>query len=163
MKDICKFNEVTKDDFEGICSLITSKEELFLVYPKGKYPFTVKQVEEIYSTRKELTVVTEGEKIIGFANLYNYKPEESAFIGNVIIDKNHRGNGLGKRIVLYMLKIAFEKLNLPEVRISVFSENTTAVLLYSNIGFVPYSIEERTDSAGNRVALIHMKLERSAI
>ena len=160
---MCKFKEATKNDFEGICHLIKSKEELFLVYPNGKYPFTIEQVEELSEVRKELTIVTEGDEIIGFANLYDYKPGELAFIGNVVIEKNYRGNGLGKSIVLYMLKIAYEKLNLPEVRISVFSENTPAMLLYSSIGFAPYSIEERVDSSNNRVALVHMKLERSAI
>jgi len=40
--------------------------------------------------------------------------------------KKHWGRGVGKEIVKYMLKIAFEKLNLPEIRISVFSEKTLA-------------------------------------
>lgn len=160
---MCKFKEATKDDFEGIFNLIKSKEELFLVYPSGKYPFTVEQVEELYDVRKELTIATEGDEVIGFANLYDYEPGEYAFIGNVVIDKNHRGKGLGKEIVLYMLKIAHEKHNLPEVRISVFSENTPAMLLYSSVGFEPYNIEERMDSNNKRVALIHMKLEFSAI
>jgi len=158
---MCKFREATEDDFDGICSLITSKEELFLVYPSGKYPFTVEQVVELSQARKELTVAVDGIEIIGFANLYDYDPGKSAFIGNVVIDKNHRGKGIGKAIVLYMLKIAYEKLNLPEIRISVFSENTAAILLYSGVGFVPYEIEERKDSNSKKVALVHMKKKRS--
>lgn len=158
-----EFREATEDDFRGICKLIKSKEELFLVYPNGKYPFTVTQVRELSKLRKELTIAVEGNKIIGFANLYNYEPGKSAFIGNVVIDKKHRGRGIGKEIVLYMLNTAYEKLNLPEIRISVFSENTPAMLLYSGLGFVPYEIEERKDSNCKRVALIHMKMERSSV
>ncbi len=37
---MCEFRLATEDDFEGICRLVKSEEELFLVYPGGKYPFT---------------------------------------------------------------------------------------------------------------------------
>ena len=155
-----KYREATENDFEGICNLIKSKEELFLVYPNGQFPLTVAQLKELSKARKELTVAIGGAKIIGFANLYNYKKNESAFIGNVVIDKIHRGRGLGKEIVSYMLEQAHIKHNLPEVRISVFSENTPALLLYSGFGFTPYEIEERKNQQGKRVALIHMKIKR---
>lgn len=155
-----EFREATVEDFEGICGLIESKEELFLVYPSGKYPFTVEQIVELAQVRKELTIATESNEIIGFANLYDYDPGKSVFIGNVVVDKKHRGKGIGKEIILYMQKVAFEKFKLPEIRISVFSENTPAMLLYSGLGFVPYDIEERKDSSCKRVALVHMKKER---
>ncbi|MEN8215546.1 MAG: GNAT family N-acetyltransferase [Pseudomonadota bacterium] len=160
---MCEFREATENDFEGICKLVKSKEELFLVYPSGKYPFTVAQVRELSQVRKELTVAVDRNEIIGFANLYNYEPSKYAFIGNVVINKSHRGRGLGKEIISYMLKIAYKKHNLPEVRISVFSENTPALLLYSGFGFAPYEIEERKNPQGNRVALIHLKMGRREI
>jgi len=160
---MCEFREATENDFEGISKLVKSQEELFLIYPSGRYPFTVAQVRELYKTRKELTVAVDGNEIIGFANLYDYEPSQSAFIGNVVIDKSYRGRGLGKKMMSYMLKIAYEKHHLSEVRISVFSENTPALLLYSGFGFVPYEIEERKNSQGNRVALIHLKMGRREI
>ncbi len=158
---MCKIREATEDDFEGICKLIKSKEELFLVYPVGKYPFILSQVKELSQTRKELTVSVDENIIIGFANFYNYEPKKSAYIGNVIIDKGYRGRGLGKEIISYMLKMAYEKYKLQEVRISVFNENAKALLLYSSFGFVPYEIEERKRPEGDRIALIHMKKNRS--
>jgi ribosomal protein S18 acetylase RimI-like enzyme len=154
----CEFREATENDFEGIRQLIKTEEELFKVYPNGKYPFTVEQVSRLYQTRKALTVAVEGNEIIGFANLYDYKPKHFAFIGNVVIEKSHRGRGLGKAIISYMLKMAHEKYDLAEVRISVFSDNTVALLLYSRFGFVPYAMEERKNPAGYRIALIHMRI-----
>ncbi len=154
---MCKFREATEEDFEDICKLIKSKDELFLVYPNGKYPFTVSQVKELSEVRKELTVAVDGNEIIGFANLYNYEPGVLAFIGNVIIEESYRGKGLGKEIVSYMLNKAREKHALSEVRISVFSENIPALLLYSSFGFMAYEVEERKKPKGNRAALIHMK------
>ena len=158
-----KFREATEEDFNGICNLIKSEEELFLVYPSGKYPFTVDQVSHLFQVRKELTVAVDNGEIIGFANLYNYEPEKSAFIGNVVINESHRGHGLGKKIVSHMLKMAFDKHSLPEVKISVFSDNIPALLLYSDFGFTPYEIEERKGPNGDRVALIHMVMAMTSL
>lgn len=152
-----KIREATERDFEGICNLIQSKEELFLVYPNGKYPFTIDQIIELAQVRKELSVLIEDKKIIGFANFYNYEPLKSVFIGNVVIDGNYRSRGMGKEIISYMLKVAYEKHNLPEVRISVFNENSKALLLYSGLGFSPYEIEEKKNIQGERAALMHMR------
>jgi len=154
-----KFQEADKEDYEEICKLIENKEELFRVYPGGKYPFTVEQIAAFSELRKELTVAEIDNEITGFANLYDYESGKFSFIGNVMIKKNQRGNGLGKQIIEYMLNISCEKHKLPEIRISVFSENTPAMLLYSSPGFEPYAIEERKDYNNKRVALVHMKMK----
>ena len=146
-------------DYEDICKLVPTEHELYLVYPRGTYPFTVEQVKHLSETRKELTVAID-DAIVGFANLYDFKDKEKAFIGNVIIQKSSRGKGLGKQIIDHMVNAAFSKYGLGEVHISVFSDNVTALLLYSKLGFQPYSIEERQNYKTKRVALIHMKLAR---
>lgn len=150
--------EAEEQDFTGICSLFENKDELFLIYPRGKHPFNMVQLQEIIRTRTELTVISDHDSIIGFANLYNFIPNTHAFIGNVIIKKMYRGQGLGKELISYMLDKAFNKYNMQEVRISVFNENTQALLLYSQLGFIPYAREQRTNHQNNNVALIHMKV-----
>jgi len=147
----------TAADYEGICQLITSEEEMFLIYPAGSYPLTIEQLDKLSVNRKELTVALAGKRIIGFANLYDVNKGEYAFIGNVVVDKRQRGEGVGKALIAYMLTKANEKYKLPQVRISVFSENTIALLLYGQFDFRPYEIEERLDKKGRRVALIHMR------
>lgn len=155
-----KIREATEKDFKEVCGLVKTKEELFWVYPSGTYPLDEAQLMKIQRDRKELTVVVVNGKIAGFANLYDYKENESAFIGNVLVGREYRGQGLGRKIVSYMLNAAFEKYHLPEVKISVFSENALALLLYSGFGFFPYEIEERKNPEGKRVALIHMRIMR---
>jgi ribosomal protein S18 acetylase RimI-like enzyme len=154
------FREAVQTDYEDICKLVLSERELYLVYPRGIHPFTVDQVRHLSELRKELTVATDDTKIVGFANLYDFKDKERAFIGNVVIEKSSRGKGLGKQLIGHMLKAAFFKYDLCEVHISVFSDNVPALLMYSKLGFRPYSIEERHNYETKRVALIHMKLER---
>lgn len=153
--------EATPEDYENIVRLVPSPEELFLVYPKGKHPFSVSQLCALVDTRKELTVAVRNGEVIGFANLYDLQAGQWAFIGNVVIGRAFRGKGFGRKLIAHMTGVAFEKYKLPEVRISVFSENVPALLLYTSLGFGPYSIEERQNPAGRRVALIHMKLCRN--
>lgn len=158
---MCEFREAAEKDYAGICRLIRNENELFRVYPGGHHPLTVDQVRKLSQIRKELTVaVDDAGEVIGFANLYDFERGKTAFIGNVVIASGCRGKGLGKAIISHMLEKAFDFHDLPEVRISVFSENTPAMILYSGFGFVPYGIEERRDPQGRRVALVHMRLER---
>lgn len=154
------FRPATKADYEAICGLITSPEELFLVHPAGVYPWTVSQIETLAEQRIALTVRIENHNIIGFSNLYNHDPGQSAFIGNVVVEREHRGRGLGKGIVAHMLDRAYNEYDLPVVRISVFSTNTRALLLYQSFGFRPYDIELRSDPQDRPVPLIHMQLQR---
>ena len=154
------FREALEEDFEAICHLVKTQDELFLIYPSGKYPLTVSQMQDIAKNRTDLTVVASDRAVIGFANFYDYKPGLSAFIGNVIIDQSLRGQGLGKALISHMLNVGYEKHNLPELRISVFNTNTPALLLYARAGFVPYDLEERTNPHGQRVVTLHMRMER---
>ena len=156
-----KIRKATEADFETIVRLVPTPEELFLVYPKGKHPFTVGQLRALTEPRKELTVAVRNEEVVGFANLYDLELHQWVFIGNVVLSRAVRGGGLGRKLVDHMIRIAFEKYEVPEVRLSVFSENTPALLLYSSLQFKPYATEERVDYSGRRVALVHMKLGKN--
>ncbi len=122
----------TPEDYKAIVGLVPNREELFLVYPKGKHPFTVSQLQELAESRKELTVAVLDGRVIGFANLYDVQPGKWAFIGNVVIHREFRGSGIGQKLVTHMVEIAFENYQLPEVRISVFNGNTPVSLPKNN-------------------------------
>ena len=153
-----ELREASARDYQEICDLIKSETELFMVYPTGTFPLDVKQLEDLSKERKDLTVAINDSKVIGFANFYNYVALKSAFIGNVVVKHRLRGKGLGRKIVSYMLDLAFKKHKLQEVHLSVFSHNIKALLLYSSFGFRPYDMEERRDHANKRAVLLHMKL-----
>lgn len=147
------------DDFGPVCDLFHNKEELFLVYPEGKYPLTIKQMQALIKRRLEPTVLLCDGRIAGFGALYGLRPEKSVFIGNIVIDQSIRGKGLGKTIVSHLMDVAFRKYELPVVRISVYSHNVGALLLYGKLGFKPYAVQEKTDQDGERVALLHLRLK----
>ncbi len=154
------FRAAEEGDFPAVAALVQGAEELFRVYPRGSYPLTLEQLRTLAKVRSDLTVATVDGTVAGFANLYDLVPGERAFIGNVIVACTLRGKGLGRALLRHMIGLAFDKYRLPEVRISVFSDNTPALLLYTTLGFRPASIEERRDPQGARVALLHMVLHR---
>ncbi len=158
-----EIREASPADFEAIIRLIPTREELFLVYPKGQYPFTIEQLKSLVALRQELTVACQNGDIIGFANLYDVEAGAWAFVGNVVVESACRGQGIGRQLVTYMMQQAFEKYQVREVRISVFNDNTPALLLYARMQFEPYAVEERIHPSGKRVGLIHMKLVKNQL
>ena len=91
--------EATAEDYEAIVRLVPTREELFLVYPKGIHPFSVSQIRALADVRNELTVAVHSGEVIGFANLYDLEPGQWAFIGNVVVSRAFRGQGLGRRLL----------------------------------------------------------------
>ena len=156
------FRLALPDDFEAISKLIQNEAELFLVYPSGKFPLDITQVKELYTARKDFTVLLHNDKIIGFANLYDFLIKEYVFIGNVVIAEAHRGKGYGKTLVTHMINLA-RSYKLPEVRISVFSENVDALLLYSDLGFELYAMREQKNHFNEEVTLLDMKLSLKSL
>ena len=156
-----QFRTAVRADFDDICQLFSNEQELFWIYPRASYPFNSKQLAELADARRDLTVAVNNKRIVGFANLYDFEGGSHAFIGNLVVSQQFRGNGLGRGLVEYMTKLVKKKYALPEVRISVFSENTKALLLYASCGFVPYQVEQRQDFTGKRVAILHLRAELS--
>ncbi len=140
-----------------------TEEKLYGVYPRGHYPWSVEQIRELARVRQELTVTIHGGRVIGFANLYDMRVPESAFIGNVIVDKSTRGRGrgLGRRLLATMVNWCFQTYDLREAHISVFSATIPALLLYQRLGFAPYAMEARRDGRGRRTVMIHLSVTPS--
>ncbi|MEM8716234.1 MAG: GNAT family protein [Cyanobacteria bacterium P01_A01_bin.3] len=158
-----QFRPTVQADYPQICQLFPSPEEMYLIYPSGTFPMTTEQLQAIAQERIDLTSVAIDDRIVGFSNLYNYMPDQYAFIGNVVIHPEQRGQGMGKALIAYMLDRCFTIHDLPEVRITVLNYNSRALLLYSSLDFTPYSIEEIAGLTGERVAFIHLSKNNPAI
>jgi ribosomal protein S18 acetylase RimI-like enzyme len=144
-------------DFAAVAQLIQDPVECFYVHPSGHYPWSVEQLQQLAGTREQLSVVERAHRVVGFADLYRIVPDESAFIGNLIISREARGQGAGRALIDYMTEQAATRYRVQEIRLSVFNENTPAFLLYARMQFTPYALEERVDLRGQPVVLIHMK------
>jgi ribosomal protein S18 acetylase RimI-like enzyme len=153
------YRAVEKADFKEICKFPQNPEELFFMFPKAEFPFTINQLENAVQTRFDSTVVLCSEEIIGFANFYEVNEDDYCSIGNVIVKPNFRNKGIGKFLIKTMESIAVEKYNVSELHLSCFNTNTSGILLYSKLGYKPYGIDRWTNCENKTFALIKMKRE----
>lgn len=153
------FRSVQISDLENVCQLSQNREELFFMFPKADYPLSVEQLQTVVESRSDSTVILHDNEIVGFANFYEVKTNESCSIGNVIVSSDFRNKGIGKCLIEKMESIALKKYNVREIHISCFNMNTKGILLYSRLGYLPYKVEERLDKEERKVALIKMKRE----
>ena len=154
---------VEMEDLEFICKLPQGEEELFFMSPKADYPLSVCQLEAAIQVRKDSTVILFHGKIVGFANFYVQEMNAYCSIGNVIVDPRYRNKGIGKYLIGTMEKIAKEKYNATEVRLSCFNQNTKGILLYTKLGYKPYDIVIWEGRSGERHALIEMKKQMESL
>ena len=153
---------VIEKDIEVICRFPQSEDELFFLFPKAEFPLAVAQLQDAIAQRSDSTVVELGSEVVAFANFYRREAGGHCSIGNVIVSPAVRRRGVGRYLVEQMIDLAFSKHQATEVRVSCFNQNVAGLLLYPQLGFRPYAVEERKDKRGNRVALIHMRLPRNA-
>ena len=70
------------------------------------------------------------------------QPEYHAFIGFLYVDPNHRGRGVNRLVLDALFQWAREN-DLPEIHLTVYPENASAIRAYEKAGFVPYISEMR--------------------
>ncbi|MCY1457973.1 hypothetical protein D9M71_753120 [compost metagenome] len=68
-----------------------------------------------------------------------------------------RGHGVARYLVQSMIELARRQFEAREVPVSCFNSNTAGLLLYPQLGFTPFAIEERQGPGNTRVALVQMK------
>ncbi len=154
---------IEEKDIPSICAFPQNEDELFFLSPKLEFPLTPTQLLDSIIERSDSTVVEHNGEVVAFANFYQWEFGGRCSIGNVIVSPTSRGQGVGRYLVEKMIGLAFSKHQAVEVIVSCFNRNIAGLLFYPNLGFQPFSVEERQDKNGNRVALIHMRLLRNAI
>lgn len=153
---------VAENDIQLLCNFPQSEDELFFLFPKATFPLAPSQLQDAISQRSDSTVVELGGEVVAFANFYRRETGGRCSIGNVVVSAAARRRGVGRYLIEQMIDLAFSKHQATEVTVSCFNQNVAGLLLYPQLGFQPYAIEERKDKKGIRVALIHMRLPRNA-
>ncbi|WP_236247759.1 GNAT family N-acetyltransferase [Pseudomonas mosselii] len=144
-------------DIATLCDFPQGPDELFYMFPKATYPLTPAQLSEAIAQRSGSTVVEIDGVIVGFANFYKAEYEGVCALGNVVVAPTARGQGAARYLVQCMIDLALQAFAAREVWVSCFNHNTAGLLLYPQLGFVPFGIQERRAPDGSRVALVQMK------
>lgn len=143
-------------DLLTVATFVQSAQELFYSYPSATWPLTPAQLARAMAERTGSTVALLDQELAGFANFYQYQPQDFCALGNMMIAPNARGQGVARYLIGVMEQLARSQFEAKRMRVSCFSENTAGLLLYSQLGYQPLAIVERKTAANQRVALIQM-------
>lgn len=105
--------------------------------------------------REELTrdnriyLVAESDRILGYGGVMIVGDE--AHVTNLVVAPDHRGNGLGRRLVRALMKAAVER-GAQHLTLEVRTSNLPARSLYADLGLAPVGI--RPNYYRNEDALI---------
>ncbi len=152
------FRAVQAQDIARICGFARTEEEQFYFFPAATWPLTEAQLQASVDKRSDSTVIELDGVVVGFANFYKWENAGTCTVGNVIVDPQTRGKGIGAQLIKQMIDIARTRHQASEVTLSCFNSNVAGLLLYPKLGFVPFAIDERQDKQGRRLALIHLRL-----
>ncbi|MFH2118551.1 MAG: GNAT family N-acetyltransferase [Candidatus Paceibacterota bacterium] len=87
------------------------------------------------------------DKLIGYTQLDQVslpKQQHIAYLYNLYVDPNHRGQGYATKLFDYLSKIAKEQAQVERIFITCNRKNTAAQKLYKKLGFSEYGLKEKS-------------------
>lgn len=96
------------------------------------------------------------DQVIGYTLIYPFEKEGLKYVNIVrlAIDKDHQGQGLGKKALYEIIDWIKREYEVDKIKITVEPENTVAKSLYEKMGFI------LTDTSGKEWAL-YMDIKKS--
>ena len=146
-------------DVESIVEFPQSPREVFHMFPAAGYPLTPETFSEAARERRSPTVVLAGGEVAGYANFISCHLDGLCVVGNVVVDPEHRRQGVGEHLMRIMCDKARIEYGARRIRASVFTDNTMGLLFYQRLGFRPVDMEQRKDNEGKRTVLLHLEKE----
>lgn len=136
--------KATKEDANSLISYIQSiaGESDFLTFGEGEFNLTIEQeegfIEECLKSENMLCIIaTMNDKIVGNLSFrVGQKPriKHTGELG-VSVLKDYWGLGIGKYLMLYLIKWAKESNIVTKINLRVREDNEKAIKLYKNLGF----------------------------
>lgn len=91
---------------------------------------------------------------VGQVAIYGIDPvRREAEVGRFVVSPQHEGRGKMRSALQGLLKLAWTRLGLRSVYLSVRADNERAIALYSGLGFV---------ETGRREGIVHMRADLAA-
>ncbi len=149
------------EDIPFLCGFAANETDLCHFFPSANHPLTPEQLKSNMDARFGSTVILADGAVAGYGNLYHHTLSGVPYMGNLIVDPNRRGQGLGRYLVETMLEISFEHYDFEAVYLCCFNTNIVGLRLYGRFGFKPYELEFLGGKMLDGRALIHFCLERS--
>ncbi|MGB9614491.1 MAG: GNAT family N-acetyltransferase [Fervidobacterium sp.] len=94
-------------------------------------------------------------RLFRLVGIRNKVSKNEFYISNVAVDRNHRGMGYGKKLMLYAEKLAKESGS-SVISLDVENTNTRAIDLYKRLGYVGKKVK-RIVVKGNKFVFVRME------
>jgi len=150
------------EDFAKVAAMPQNADELYYMFPRGKFPASPQELEEVALARKSPTVITVDGEIAAYCTLYDVVEGKRAWLGNVIVHPDYRRSGVGTFMLAAMKHIAHTEHRAASLHLVCHNTNTGAMLFYYKHGFKPYDIKTMTDYRGHTIVGIMMSLRLEA-
>ncbi len=126
----------------------TNPKELNFTDSEMRYPFEMKKWINInYRLNKIITVILSKDNwIIGYGGVKFSDKDRIAYIAQMYLDPEHRGNGYRNKIIEHIERLSI-KNEIKTLTITAMKKDKSAQELYLNLGFV-----ENVES-GNRISM----------
>lgn len=116
----------------------TSAQEQALIRqwagPKVTYPCSAEQLAlHVMNGNYHSFTLSENNNIVGFGQIQLVK--QRAHLARLVINPKYRGLGLAKRLLSGLIENAQQQIQVKEVSLFVYLENTTAIACYTKFGF----------------------------
>jgi RimJ/RimL family protein N-acetyltransferase len=133
---------IDKEEFvENMYNWINDDEVTYYMYT-GIRPANTEKLDDEYKNLISgenvifSVIDLKNKRTVGFAGLYNISWQARHAEFRIIMgDKNTHGKGIGTIVTSFLVRYAFEKLNLNKVWLGVNAKNAGAVRCYEKAGF----------------------------
>jgi RimJ/RimL family protein N-acetyltransferase len=124
-------------DTGKIASLISTKDDMFLVWPIAKWPFDHQQWAEVLDPGKGNIsfIIREGGKPVGHAALLNKGVPDTYTVSFLYLLPDYRSQGLGRCMVAALEGYAIRMFGAKRLRLVVRDYNPRALKCYLHSGF----------------------------
>lgn len=156
------FRPMDEADYDVLPRLISGPGEASLVFWETADPTSLQAIRDLLQARQDQTVAESRGRVVGLGALYEVEEGKQGYVGPVLVDPRYRGHGVGSRLMSHLLDTAFRRHRLREVRARVLGENEDGIVLFSEMGFIPYSNEERPGRDGRNHVVVQMRINRRA-
>ena len=140
-----KFDEQIKDLLVQLQQYLADmdKEGYNIVGDKYKEKYFEKKLEEVKKCNGKILLYKDNDKIIGLiigiinndeTIRYDFKSPKRGRITELVVDKDYRGKGIGKELLLKM-KDYLKSNGCEKIMIAVFGYNESAIRFYKENGF----------------------------
>ena len=99
---------------------------------------------------------------VGYGEVnHSLHSRDQMWLGHILVEPAHRGQGVGRLFVTKLLEIAFEQHNAKSACLVVFPDNVSAIRCYESTGMRQVGPERwRHPRTGKSAELIRMEIDR---